>query len=97
MGIRPLAGAFVLGLVTVLALPAAAQADHCYYPRHRHGYHSRSHYYPSYHYSSRRYYVPRPYGYDYEPYYYAPPPRVYYHYHGRARCYRPHLSVYFGW
>jgi hypothetical protein len=54
-----------------------------HYDRHRHRRHD------DYRYRSRHDH--------YDRYYYAPPPHVSWHYHGRRRCSRSHVGFWFGW
>ena len=104
MRLRTLVIALALTVAGGLALPGQAEAR----PRHRrHGVvvYDRGPHWDSGWRGSYGYY--RPYRHDrydryYEPYYddayrYRSSRRGHLHFHGRVRCYLPHLSIHIGW
>ena len=110
MRLRTLVIALALTLASGLALPGQAEARHRH---DRHCRHSaivdhRGPYWDYDRYGSYGYHRPyRDYRYDgyydrygdpyYHPYRYRSYRRGHLHFHGRVRCYRPHLSIHIGW
>lgn len=113
MKIPTLLGALALMAALAAPVAAQASDRHSPHSGRRHGYAHRydgpRSYYRAYPPRHRAYYYDR---YDYRPYYGgayshdpyyddsyydAPAPRAHFHYHGRVRCFRPHVSLFFRW